>query len=435
VDVGECTLHNERGPVGKGQIGEGGTLRLVHLVALCLLAGAVWAGSQKPAGTGSALPLHVRPGDPDTLAGFEAFYNMDYPAALAHFERAYRARPADPFTVNHLLEAVLFAELHREGKLDAQLYLSNAFVHLQSSPPPAAVRQRIASLLAEAFRLEAARLAASPQDADALYARSVTRGLQATYQALVDRAWFAALRSGLHAYGDARHVLELQPGYTDALLIVGIYNYVVGSLPWPVRAAAFLATIHGSKTRGLEMIRQAIAGGGEASVDARTTLALFLAREHRYPEALELAHWLSTHFPGNFLYGLAEADLLKASGQDSRAEAAYRHLVELGLQGRFPNQRAELAAYNLGNLYRAQHRWREAAAAYDTVSRFPSPDPQVLARALLAAGEMYDLAGDRTTAIARYRTVADSGTDRSLAEQARRYLKRPYRHEDAPQPE
>jgi tetratricopeptide (TPR) repeat protein len=411
-------------------------LHLGHLLALAALMGSVLTTVQKPAGSGSvALPLHVRPGDADTVAGFEAFYNMDYPAALAHFERAYRARPADPFTVNHLLEAVLFAELHREGKLDAQLYLSNAFVHLQSSAPPAPVRQRIAELLAKAFRLEAARLSANPRDADALYARSVTRGLQATYQALVERAWFAALRSGLHAYSDARHVLELQPAYSDALLIVGIYNYVVGSLPWPVRAAAFLATIHGSKAHGLEMIRQAMEGGGEASVDARTTLALFLAREHRYQEALALAHWLYTHFPGNFLYGLAEADLLKAAGQDTQAESAYRHLIELGLQGRFPNQLAELAAFNLGNLYRSQRRWRQAAVAYDSVSRFPSPDPMVLAKAILAAGEMYDLAGDRTTALARYRAVAASGTDRTLAEQARRYLKRPYRHDDAPQPE
>lgn len=375
----------------------------------------------------SAVLLHVRPGDPDTLAGFEAFYNMNYPTALRHFERARAAQPDNPFTVNHLLEGVLFAELHREGKLDAQLYVSNAFVHFRSSPPAPEVKQRIEALLEEAFRLEENRLRAAPNDADTLYARSVTRGLQATYQALVERAWFGALRSGLHAYSDARRVLDLQPNYSDAKLIVGIYNYVVGSLPWPVRAAAFLATIHGSKAKGLALIREAIAGQGEASIDARTTLALFLAREHRYSEALELVHWLYAHFPHNFLYGLAEADLLKSSGQTAQAISAYQHLIENARQGMFPGQRVELAAYNLGNLYREQQQWQAAASAYDLVASMPAHDPYVLARARLAAGQMYDLTGQRAQAIARYRLVVETGADRALVEQAKRLLKQPYR--------
>ncbi len=43
----------------------------------------------------------------------------------------------------------------------------------------------------------------------------------------------------------------------------------------------------GSKSKGIEYLVETANGGGEAAVDARMTLALFLRREQRYDEAIE----------------------------------------------------------------------------------------------------------------------------------------------------
>jgi tetratricopeptide (TPR) repeat protein len=383
-------------------------------------AGAQESGSKK-------FTLRVNPGDEATEAGFFHFYNMEYAEAIRDFENSLAKHPGSPYAVNHLLEAVLFQELHREGKLDAQLYLSNQFVQFKKVDPDPKVVERIEELQERAAKLENERLAGNPNDAETLYARSVTRGLRATKQALIGKQWFAALRSGLGAYDDSKQVLELDPQNSNAKLIVGIYNYVVGSLPWPVKIAALLAAIHGSKTKGLELMREAAAGDGEASVDARTTLALFLAREQQYPEAEKLLDWLYRMFPRNFLYGLSDANLQKASGKKAEAIASYRRLIVLAKQGEFPGQHVDWAAVNLGDTLREESDWRGAAKAYDTGATLPDTDPEMVGRVRLAAGQMYDMLGERTTALERYRQALKASESEDLIRQARQGLKKPYK--------
>jgi tetratricopeptide (TPR) repeat protein len=370
--------------------------------------------------------LRVRPGDAATEQGFIHFYNMDYKPAIADFEKSLATHPNDPYAVNHLLEGVLFEELHREGKLDAQLYLSNEFVHMEKKPPDSQAIERVNDLIARATKLEGAELARNPDDVHALYARSVTRGLRATEEALVSKEWFSALRSGLGAYDDSKRILELDPNFSDAKLVVGIYNYVVGSLSWPVKVAMLLVAIHGSRTKGLELMRAAADGGGEASVDAKTALALFLAREHKYGEALVLTRWLYNTFPHSFLYGLSEAGLLKSDGKISEAMDVYRKLIARGKKGEFGDQDVGPAAWGLGLLLRSKGDWRGAAQAFDTVTTLPHTVPELVTQAQLAAGQMYDRAGERNLAVSRYERVVDDSQDPNLVKQAKRWLHKPY---------
>src|SRR5487761_790770 len=113
------------------------------------------------------------------------------------------------------------------------------------------------------------------------------------------------------------------------------------------------AACRGGK-RALSLLRTFMAASGEESVDAKTILALFLARDKQYPEAIQIISGLYSDFPHNFIFGLAQADLLHASGQHEKAIAAYRKLVELAQQGFFPDARAERAALSLGNALRDQ---------------------------------------------------------------------------------
>jgi len=83
---------------------------------------------------------------------------------------------------------------------------------------------------------------------EALYVRGVARGLKSTYIALVDKSFLAALRSAVAARRDHERVLQIDPKYVDAKTIVGAHNYVVGSLPMPVK---LLAGIAGFTWRGV----------------------------------------------------------------------------------------------------------------------------------------------------------------------------------------
>src|SRR6478736_591545 len=280
--------------------------------------------------------LAYRPHDPLNLTAFNHFYNLDYDRAVQEFEQVLARHPDDPFAVNHLLTSTLFRELYRMGVLNTGEYANDSFISAPHRPADPKVKEQIKNLVDRALQLEEKRLAANPNDVDALYARGVTRAQFATYTALIERAWFSALRNAVGARSDHERVLELSPGYTDAKLVVGAHNYVMGSLPWGVKVAVALVGLSGSKEKGIEYLYEVAAGTGETSVDAKILLALFLRREHRYSEALPLLRGMIQQYPGNVLLALEEGTLLRALNQPQESASSYRRVWDAGKAGKYP---------------------------------------------------------------------------------------------------
>jgi tetratricopeptide (TPR) repeat protein len=385
---------------------------------LCVPAGAQ---------TDTTPTSHPTPHDPQTDAAFADFYNMDYDRATQEFERILEKRPNDPFAVNHLLTTVLMRNLYETGGMNTGDYANDSFIGRAPRPSDPKVKERIKELARRAEALEEKQLKANPKDVNALYCRGVTRAEFAVYTGLVERAWFSALRNAVGARHDHEHVLELDPNYLDAKMVVGTHNYVVGNLPWSVKVAAALAGLSGSKDKGLEYLRELAKSDGENATDAKVILSLFLRREHNYDEALGYMHDLSTRYPRNHLFPTEEANLLRVAGRLQEAEAMYRKVWQNGREGKYGTLHYEMAAWGLGELLRSQKDLAGAAAAYELVNEAPDPDPDVLQKANLAAGEMYDLLQKRDLAMKRYQTVLTGNANTGPADQARRYIREAYR--------
>jgi tetratricopeptide (TPR) repeat protein len=366
--------------------------------------------------------------DAATRRGADDFYNLEYDKSIHEFEAILKDHPDDPFTVNHLLTSVVFKELYRIGALDTELYSGDSFLtKKQFAPTDPKVTARVKELSDRAFGLEETRLKTNPNDADALYARGVTRGLRSTWTALAEKAWFAALRSAVGARRDHERVLEINPNYVDAKMIVGLHNYVTGSLPWAVKAAASVAGLPGNKQKGLEYLRDAAAHAPESGMDARITLALFLRREQRYPEALAVVEGMLHDYPHNFLLASEHAHLLNAAGRGREAVIAYQQVLDEYRKNWFPVSRPEQAAFGLGESARGQRQFEVALTGYNLVSTFKNVDPELLQRANLGAGEALDALNRRDDAVKRYREVLSADASSGTAELAKHYIKTPYR--------
>jgi tetratricopeptide (TPR) repeat protein len=401
----------------------------VSLVCLCLISCAVqpaYAQASIPRNSGK---LTFHPADSENAIAFDHFYNLDYDRAIQGFEQVLQRHPDDPFAVNHLLTAVQFKELYRIGALNTGDYSNDSFIGKIHQDPDPKVKEQIKALVDRATKLEEKRLAANGNDIDALYARGVTRAQFSTYTALMEHAWFSALRNAVGARRDHERVLELSPGYTDAKLIVGAHNFVMGSLPWAVKAAVSMVGLSGSKEKGLNYLREAANGTGETSVDAKILLALFLRREHQYDEALALTRSLIPAYQRDVLLALEEGNLLRAMGHNPEAADAYRKIWQAGRDGRYGNLHYEAAALALGDLLRTQKDYAGAATAYDQVNQIAQPDPEIAQKANLGAGEMYDLMQQRDLALKKYQAVIASNADSPPAEIARRHMKSAYRQD------
>jgi len=395
----------------------------LQLAFLLVLAACSCALSQ----TSAPAPIHGVPSDPQTVAGFDHLYNMEYDRSTQEFEKILEKRPNDPFAVNHLLTVVLMRNLYETGGMNTGDYANDSFIGHAPRPSDPKVKERIKALVRRAEALEEQQLKANSKDVDALYCRGVTRAEFSVYTGLVERAWFSALRNAVGARHDHEHVLELDPDYLDAKMVVGTHNYVVGNLPWSIKAAAALAGLTGSKDKGLEYLREVARSDGENANDAKVMLSLFLRREHQYDEALGYMQELAVKYPKNHLFPTEVANLLRAAGRLPEAEAMYRKVWQNGREGKFGNLHYEMAAWGLGELLRSQRDLAGAAAAYELVNEAPNPDPDVLQKANLAAGEMYDLLQKRDLAMQRYQTVLAGNANTGQADQARRYIREAYR--------
>jgi tetratricopeptide (TPR) repeat protein len=378
-----------------------------------------------------ATEVHTNPLNRDPLVrdAFEHFYNLDYPGAVERFERFHAAHPGDPHATSLLLEAVLFQELYRQDLLDTTFYANDGFLtgrHATTEDPK--TRDHIFALADEAIREADWRIAHNPNDIDALYARAWARALKCTYLAMVERGFGAGFRLAMKAKDDDERVLQLDPNYVDAKLVVGVYEYVVGALPLPFKLLIGFVGITGSKTKGLEMLNDAGNRGVITSIEARTVTALFLRREAKYKEAIQVVRSLKMMYPHDFLFCLEEANLRKDAGEGMGAVAAYREIVANNAKpGYFAEARLELAYFGLGEALRGQRHFDEAAQAYEKAAWTRNVGPELKIRSLLAAGECHDMTGERQLAVKDYQMAIDAGPNTSRADTARKRLRSPYR--------
>ncbi len=406
--------------------------RLAPWVSLCVLTALLCAAVPPlcavvtaPNGADTD-PLNLTP---EVQAAYQHFYDLDYENAEARFQKIAGEHPDDPMAADYLLNNTVFSELYRLDLLDTTLYVQDGFLsgkHPVVEDPQ--VTAKVEALYTRAMQLSNDRLRANPHDIDALFARGYATSLETVYVGMVEKKYVPALHLALAARKDNDQVLKIDPKYVDSYLIVGVHNYVLGSLSFPFKVLAGLVGLHGSKSKGLADLRRVGQDGILNSVEARTALAIFLRREAHYPQAIEVVDGLHRQYPHDFLFSQEQANLLKDSGQGTQAIAAYQALIDQAGKpgGYYPNPHLEMAYYGLAEAARGQREIATAAQAYASAAAQPTASPLMRRRAGLGAGEMYDLLGQHAQAKQQYDAVVALGADFSQAQMASKFEQSPY---------
>ncbi|MFL6452152.1 MAG: tetratricopeptide repeat protein [Bryobacteraceae bacterium] len=365
--------------------------------------------------------------------GFEAFFNNDYDGALAFFEREVKAHPDDPDQHNHLAQTILYRELFRNGSLESQLVTgNNAFLRRPKVEISAENRQFFADCINTSLRLCDERLRTNARDRKALYQSGVAHALRSTYSFLVEKQWTDALREAAGARRAQERVLQLDPSFIDARLTLGVYQYVVASLPFYVRAVGFLNGFHGDRAGGLQELESVAREGVSNRYDAKIVLAILYRREHEPAKAIPLLQELAQRFPGNYLFLFEQVQMYSDLGDKGAALHVLERINALQRSnapgyGTLPPEKIAYIAGNLYFWYRdydlALARLKEASAHTDVV------DLNSAVLTWLRLGQVYDLRGDRPEATSAYRQVIRTGPNSDVAAEAKRYLSAPYRRQ------
>ncbi|MGQ9918734.1 MAG: tetratricopeptide repeat protein [Bryobacteraceae bacterium] len=368
--------------------------------------------------------------DPVVERGFDHFYNLEYPQAIAEFRKAIEARPTDPHRHNHLAQAVLFQMMFRAGALDTEMVTGgNPFLRRARMEPTAEEQKLFAASIGETLRLTAQALEKNPRDTGALYARGVALSFRGTYNFLVRRAWMDALRDITDARKLHNRVAELEPSNMDALMLQGVHDYIVGSLPWYYRTLGFLVGFRGDRARGVRTVRLVAEKGKWNRVDAKILLGIVSRRERRPQDAVPIILELLEKYPRNFLLLFELSQMYSDLGRKADALAALDRIEELKQSGapgfvHLPIERIEFARGNLLFWY------DEPEAAISHLRRATAGaaklDLNSAVTAWLRLGQCLDLIGRRAEALEAYRAAVKTAPSAHEAKLARRWQNRPF---------
>ncbi|HEX8772530.1 MAG TPA: hypothetical protein VF735_02925 [Pyrinomonadaceae bacterium] len=375
-------------------------------------------------------------------AGFEALYNLDYEGARRQFKEIVRLYPEHPAGPQFLAATLWTQTLNESRRLQSSLYSSESFYNnkTEDAVDPRTVEQ-FRELTRQATMLAKARLKANPSDVEALYFLGATEGLKAAFSAAVQRSFMSALRDGSSSVDRHRDVIKLDPTYRDAELTIGLYDYVAGTLPLPIKLLASIGGVRGSKKRGLLTLERVAKEGRFARDDAKSLLLVLYKREKRYTESLAISRELGAKYPRNYLYRLETADALLAqaaldrqSGNSTAASSAEREalaIYEALLQDRSVREVAarsmDLIHYRYGDALFAAARFDIAAKEFLAAAAVNGGEPTLATLARLRAAQSLDLAGKRNEALIQYRSVLQRPAVENSHEQAKRGLREPYK--------
>lgn len=342
-------------------------------------------------------------------AGLDHFYNLEYDEALAQFEKALAANPRDLHIRNYLAHTHLFREMLRLGQLEGNLYdASNAFLREKKPQPDPARIAKIKRLLAEEKQLCEARLAGNRDDVEALYSLGAANGIEANLAFTIEKSWYDALKAAGRANDLHEKVLKLDPNYHDAKLVVGAYQYVVGSIPGGIKWLAFLFGYRGSKAKGIRLLTEAMEHGRRVNRDATFLLVVAYNREGQFEQARQLLTRLSELYPRNPLLPLEIGRAWQREGNLTKALEQYVAVAEAADAGRFGAGKVprERLWYQVGVLYQQQGKLAEALDAFARVTNRSDSDGLVLAYSSLRRGEIYLAQNQPERARTEYERVA-----------------------------
>ena len=242
--------------------------------------------------------------------GFSGLYNLDFAGAQRDFAAWQQMHPDDP--VGQVSEAAgfLFSEFNRLGVLESQFYENDESFLRRSKPAPDPVlRDHFQAAIGRAENLSHARLAKDPKDRDALFALTLSSGLQADYAALIEKRNLASLRFTKQASASAQQLLAVCHDCYDALLATGFSKYSIGSMAAPVRWVLRLGGLSSDKQGGIADLQKTAEHGHYLAPFARILLAIAYVREKDKARALQLLIGLRREFPANTLFSREIAHL------------------------------------------------------------------------------------------------------------------------------
>jgi tetratricopeptide (TPR) repeat protein len=357
--------------------------------------------------------------------GFSAVYNVDYKTARERFLQMTRLAPDHPAGYVYLANNLWLETLYQSRRLSTSVYTGGSFYSQDKDEDKVDPKRDrdFNDYIRQALAAARARLVKNSKDVEALYYNASALGIRAAYGTSVKRSFTRSIGDANESIKIQRQVIKLDPEYIDAYLSIGLYEYVIDSLPGGFKFLARLAGLKGSKQKGIEHLELVTRQGKFTADDARVVLLGIYSKENQLDRALEIISYLAKQYPRNYLFGVERASMLYRTGHADEGARAFADLLK---DESVAGQAADLVNFQWGEALLAKQDYTEAIARYKEVQRWPKSNPGLVSFAHLHVGEALDALGKREEAMLEYQVVLKRENVFDSHKLATQYVKRPY---------
>ncbi len=274
------------------------------------------------AGSGQSEVLRA----PELDAGFHLLYELKPEEARAQFAAWQASHPQDPLGSAAEAASYLFEECYRQGVLTSEYFLDDKrFLGKIPIKPDPEMRAAFFAADLRAQNLARLRLETDPDDVNALFAMTISVGMQADYAGLIEKHQLESLGMIREADRFAEKLLAVAPYAADAYLTLGAANYIIGSLSALKRFFLRFKGISGDKRTGIQQLEIAAEHGRYLRPFAKILLGLAALREKKPELARVQLMQLVAEFPQNPLFASELAKLGTAPGAAVPSDSAWRN--------------------------------------------------------------------------------------------------------------
>lgn len=349
-----------------------------------------------------------------SIDGAEANYNLDYDTARAKFEEIRKKFPQHPAGDLYVANIVWLEHLYKLRRLQTGLYQNESFYagfegskeeNEKGDAVEANVDRTFRALMSSAKMKALTMVNANPSDPHAKYYLGSIYSILAAYEASTARKFFSALRNGSKGVDAHQQVLKLKPDYFEAYLSVGLYEYIVGNLPFPIKALAAMGGVRGNRERGIHQLKSIIEHKAANADDARVLLIGVYQNEHKPAEALPYLKEFTARYPNNYLFKMEQANVFVQLDKKDEAAKTYQALIEEAKANAPAAKVIDLIRFQYAEILAKNSQLEKSLEQYLAAAKEPTAEPGLKTVALLRAGQNQDLLNRRAEAIAQYKLV------------------------------
>ncbi|BCS32217.1 hypothetical protein TBR22_A14270 [Luteitalea sp. TBR-22] len=255
-----------------------------------------------------------------TAEAFALAYDLQFEASHETLAQAVEADPDDPAPQRAIAAVTWMEILFAQGVATFEAFTGDIPRNdvVRPAPPPALVARFHRSLKAAAMLAD--RQLDRHDDADGHYQVGATAALASLYRATVEGRTMGALSQGRRAVSAMEDARAHDPRMREPALLLGMSEYTVSTLAWPLRTLAHMTGLSGDRTRALTLLREAATPGSATETDALLLLMLLEAREGRHANAVQRLRHLEQRYPRNRLLWLNHGAAALAADRPEEAD-------------------------------------------------------------------------------------------------------------------